>query len=332
MKYCYHSFIIPVSLLCIAFAACKEDKAKIKFEYGTFPDTVIALAGINTEYNDYNATIEETYNLNSSLPIVFSSDRNNYGVSFDLVYGFISYSFNQMTGDFTLSAESTEDPFLKALVAKMNTTGNDYGPNRIYCSEDGYEYTFVASDISGSALDIRYSRYLPYIASVPVIPAPVEATVFNTASNDAYISFNKGFDTAYFCSDRNGDFDIYYIVRGAGLSFNEWLLTSQAPESSIDSINTTANEKCPFISGRVMVFASDMSGGYGGWDLYYSVFKKGKWSSPVNMGNKINTEYNEYRPVICSNNSFTNRFLIFSSDRPGGKGGYDLYFSSFNIK
>ena len=75
-----------------------------------------------------------------------------------------------------------------------------------------------------------------------------------------------------------------------------------------------------------MVFASDRPGGMGGYDLYYSVFQKGKWRSPVNFGPKVNTQYNEYRPILGSNSAFTNNFMIFSSDMPGGKGGYDLYF------
>jgi hypothetical protein len=89
---------------------------------------------------------------------------------------------------------------------------------------------------------------------------------------------------------------------------------------------STGNDKCPYVYKKMMVFASDMAGGMGGFDLYYSVFKNGKWSSPINFGPKVNTSYNEYRPIIGSNSSFTNNFMIFSSDRPGGKGGYDLYF------
>ena len=56
--------------------------------------------------------------------------------------------------------------------------------------------------------------------------------------------------------------------------------------------------------------------GLGGFDLYYSVFRNGKWSSPVNMGPEINSPANEYRPVLGIDLKFENRFLIFSSDRP----------------
>jgi hypothetical protein len=45
---------------------------------------------------------------------------------------------------------------------------------------------------------------------------------------------------------------------------------------------------------------------------------------PVNLGPDINSAANEYRPVLGVDLKFENHFLIFSSDRPGGKGGYDL--------
>jgi hypothetical protein len=335
MKKCCLAFLIAFTIIiCLAFASCKKQGVKIKYEYGIFPDTVISLAGINTEYNDYNIAPDpdNLYNLTASFPLVFSSDRNSSGVSFDLVYGYISYEFNRVTGSFSLSSEIVENPFFKNLVSKMNTTGNDFGPNRIYCSGDGFEYAFVASEISGRGLDIMYSKYLPFYSATTVIPSPAPVSLVNGSSNDAYISFNSRFDTLYFCSDRGGNFDIYYLRRANSLPFNDWLFSPQASPSEVDSIRTSANEKCPFIAGRVMVFASDREGGYGGWDLYYSVFRGGKWSSPKNMGDKVNSAYNEYRPVVVANNSFTNKLLLFSSDRPGGKGGYDLYFSSFNIK
>ena len=80
-----------------------------------------------------------------------------------------------------------------------------------------------------------------------------------------------------------------------------------------------------------MVFASNRPGGLGGYDLYYSILKNGKWGSPVNLGPRINTSSDEYRPVIGSYPEFTNKYLMFSSNRPGGKGGFDLYFTGVDF-
>ena len=72
-----------------------------------------------------------------------------------------------------------------------------------------------------------------------------------------------------------------------------------------------------------MVFTSDREGGYGGFDLYYSLFTNGQWTTPVNFGEKINSANDEYRPITFSFNNID--MMIFSSNRPGGKGGFDLY-------
>jgi hypothetical protein len=75
-------------------------------------------------------------------------------------------------------------------------------------------------------------------------------------------------------------------------------------------------------SGNVLYFASDMPGGFGGMDIYYSKKTNGEWGKPVNLGKMINTKSEEVYPFIASNN-----VLFFSSDAPGGMGGLDIYES-----
>jgi len=106
-------------------------------------------------------------------------------------------------------------------------------------------------------------------------------------------------------------------------------LTGQEPVTVIKeaALSSGSDDKCPYIQGNRMVFTSDRPGGFGGFDLYYSVFTDGNWSDPVNFGDKINTPYNEYRPIVKTFDfEFTNDMMIFSSDRPGGLGGFDLYY------
>jgi outer membrane protein OmpA-like peptidoglycan-associated protein len=74
--------------------------------------------------------------------------------------------------------------------------------------------------------------------------------------------------------------------------------------------------------GNVIYFASDMPGGYGKSDLYFSVFSNGNWSKPVNLGPKINTEGNEFFPFISPDG-----VLYFASDGHGGLGGLDIFLS-----
>jgi hypothetical protein len=79
--------------------------------------------------------------------------------------------------------------------------------------------------------------------------------------------------------------------------------------------------------GKFLFFASDMPGGQGGWDLYYCESVNGEWSSPVNMGPKVNSSMGEYNPFIHSSGR-----LYFNSKRPGGIGNQDIYYTTLTDK
>ncbi len=74
--------------------------------------------------------------------------------------------------------------------------------------------------------------------------------------------------------------------------------------------------------GFKMFFTSDMSGGFGGYDLYVSYNENGSWSAPVNLGPGINTEGDEIFPYVSKEG-----LLYFASDGHTGMGGYDVYYS-----
>jgi outer membrane protein OmpA-like peptidoglycan-associated protein len=59
-------------------------------------------------------------------------------------------------------------------------------------------------------------------------------------------------------------------------------------------------------------------------DLYVSFYiRDNVWSSPMHMGDVLNTSFRESSPHISPDK----RFLYFSSNRPGGIGGSDIYVS-----
>ncbi len=88
----------------------------------------------------------------------------------------------------------------------------------------------------------------------------------------------------------------------------------------ISELNTSGNEITPFlVSEDTLFFASNGQGGPGGYDIFYSVKSKGLWQKPYPLSG-LNTEYNESDFIIIQGN-----LAVFSSDRPGGKGGLDLW-------
>jgi outer membrane protein OmpA-like peptidoglycan-associated protein/Tol biopolymer transport system component len=91
-------------------------------------------------------------------------------------------------------------------------------------------------------------------------------------------------------------------------------------------INTADNEGAQTLSGdgRLMVFtACNRNDGLGRCDLYWSVRRGDKWSTPQNMGRPINSTFRETQPSISPDG----RTLYFASDRPGGKGNHDIWVS-----
>jgi hypothetical protein len=324
-----------ILLISICLTDCKKTENPIKFPLGTFPDTVVNLTDINSAYDDYNLAKgpgNSLYQLSSNLVLIFSSNRKSLGGQFDLEQANISFTFDQTTGIFGYGAAMSNDPFLDKLITKAETPGNDFGPYRLYSAIDGFEYLFLSSVNTAGNLDLFYFKNRPVFgSSLPDIFGPYPVKLLNTSFDDAYISFNSEADTAYFASNRDGNFDIFLHSKPVDMDIASWFDLDFAASTKVDSINSPNEDKCPLIFNNIMVFTSDRPGGLGGFDLYYSIFRNGAWSSPVNLGPRINTSSDEYRPIIGSIPGYTNFFMMFSSNRPGGKGGFDLYFTGIEI-
>ena len=84
------------------------------------------------------------------------------------------------------------------------------------------------------------------------------------------------------------------------------------------------NLSCPFVSsdGKYLFFASDMPGTLGKYDIFMCENTNGEWSKPVNLGNNVNSADAEIHPFLHSSGR-----LYFASDRKGGPGGLDIYYS-----
>ena len=98
------------------------------------------------------------------------------------------------------------------------------------------------------------------------------------------------------------------------------------PELLPYPISTNAgNEHCPVIlnDGVTLCFASMREGGYGGSDIWCSQpDTNGQWQEPVNQGPNINTAAEEFHFMQDDND-----VVYFSSGRPGGFGGMDIWSS-----
>ena len=180
-----------------------------------------------------------------------------------------------------------------------------------------------ANDVDGD-LDIKYTTFSP---EEEEFIEPVDLVFLNTDYNDAYPCLTDNKQDLYFTSDRDGDYDIFQVELGRQLPV-EFADSTDRTIRKVDILSSEYDDKCPYIRGDVLIFVSNRPGGKGGYDIYYSKRLNGNWSEPINL-ERVNTEHDEFRPVIFKYYDFKNDLMIFSSNRPGGKGGFDLYCAGF---
>jgi hypothetical protein len=106
------------------------------------------------------------------------------------------------------------------------------------------------------------------------------------------------------------------------LSGNTW----QKAQNAGAPLNTRQNEGAQSLSsdGSYMYFtACDRAGGLGSCDIFFSSLSNGRWSVPVNLGSPVNTQFWESQPSISADG----KLLFFSSNRIGGFGGKDIWYT-----
>lgn len=101
-----------------------------------------------------------------------------------------------------------------------------------------------------------------------------------------------------------------------------------APANEVPGINGDYIIRQPaageLFGNEVIYFASNMDGGYGGYDLYYATRQGDGFTSPVNLGDIVNTDMDEESPYFVDGN------LYFSSEGHPGLGGFDIFKSEWN--
>ena len=98
----------------------------------------------------------------------------------------------------------------------------------------------------------------------------------------------------------------------------------EKPEKLPAHINVGGKVQTPFLhpDGQTLYFSADSLPGMGGSDIYFTRREPdGVWGKPQNLGFPINTKGEEGMLIV----SLDGRTAYFASDRPGGKGGLDIY-------
>lgn len=105
---------------------------------------------------------------------------------------------------------------------------------------------------------------------------------------------------------------------------NRW----QKPQLLGNDINGNSySSTMPFLAEledyQVLYFVSNKANGQGGMDIWFTIYKDGKYGFPTNAGSGINTSGDEVTPFY----DIHHKTLFFSSDEWTGNGGYDIFKS-----
>jgi len=156
------------------------------------------------------------------------------------------------------------------------------------------------------------------------IPVSISKNI-NSKFNEGTCTISADGRTLIFtsCIGRKGygNCDLFYS-RKVG---DEWSF----PVNIGPEINTSAWESQPSLSadGRVLYFISDRRDGIGGRDIFFSrKTEDGKWLPAENMGQPINTPFDEISPFIHVNG----RTLFYATNGKPGFGGFDIFRTELN--
>lgn len=317
--------LLPIPLFSILFFSSCFRKPEINFAEGFFSDTVFNLSAVNSIYDDYNSSGPASIPL--EMPLVFSSNRYTEGKKFDLIGYDLYIVFNQTSGELCLSALEGQAYPYNYLTELANTASNEFGPFTAYLGVQDYLFLF-SSDRTGN-MEIYYSYFnnASFGGMTQIDPEPARLRGLNSPQYDAYATMDINLKQVIFASNRDGGHDLYRVKLADNTDYLTWVMADTFYEAEkLTVLNSDSTDMFPYLNGKLLVFSSKRSGGYGNYDLYYSWHDDVEWGKPVNFGPTINTEYDEYRPISVMATYFSNNLMIFSSNRPGGKGGFDLYY------
>jgi len=190
------------------------------------------------------------------------------------------------------------------------------------------DYLYFVSNRKPDALfsENRYTDiYKARLINDTTFEKPQRPSKLNTRFNNGPISFSKKGEV-FFSANRNPSYNsksVNYLVLFTSAFVNQKFTKWAELDLGLKARN---NYTHPAINSNadILVFASDMPGGFGGTDLYICYKIKGIWSAARNLGENINTKGNEISPFLHPDGS-----LYFASNGLNGIGGYDIFITFF---
>jgi outer membrane protein OmpA-like peptidoglycan-associated protein/tetratricopeptide (TPR) repeat protein len=280
-------------------------------ENGRAPDIVASpircwvdnVKEINSEFNDIAPSIST-----DGTEIIFSSNRPN-GHTKDEVG---DYDFDIYGTSFNSGKWGSPKPVKGAV-----NSANDDVSNNLYF--DGTKMLFHRK-VEGKT-DLYESELM---GANWTKPSKLHPNISSSKYDEKYGAYGAD-DVKLFFSRNTGGGNGYNILYSGLKDAVRMQYGVAAPASPYFNSKFDDGPIYQAINGEVMYICSKGQGSIGGYDIFKSVYESGKWTKPENMGYPINTPYDDFFFAITANN----KYAYISSNREGGKGGFDIYKVTF---
>jgi len=259
--------------------------------------------GINSSFDDYGAAVSK-----DGLTLYFTSNRpGGFGGE-----------------DIWVSQRSSKEDSWGPPVNLGPTVNSSFTEQTPALSRDEHELYFASNRFGGRGLLDVWSSHREFVHDDFNWEAPANlGPGVNSSSNDtgpSYFENEGGSPQLYFARfPAGGTADIYLSLRNADGSF--------ASATNVAELNTPFQDAGPDIwhNGLQILLHSNRLGS-AGTDLWIAEREStlDPWGPPVNLGSVVNSASTDRDGTISADGET----LIFSSDRPGGFGGRDLYEST----
>jgi outer membrane protein OmpA-like peptidoglycan-associated protein len=161
-------------------------------------------------------------------------------------------------------------------------------------------------------------RHIGYQNKVDFEPKNMGDSI-NTSLPEYFPSISADGQTLIYTVKESGFEDFYVAKKNEkGWSNNVNLGPPvNTPDYNEGAQTTSAN-------GRLLIYTGcNRPEGLGSCDLFFSEYKKGKWTQPLNLGAPVNTPAWESQPTLSADGK---TLMFASSNKDGKKGGKNLFF------
>ena len=231
--------------------------------------------------------------------------------------------------------ENPEIALVENLGTSVNTPGDEFAPLPSVNHPDRLYFAAARAGCNGGLRNnIGYEDAQKGHWSSDMFVAQLNSSGWESAGNLGGLLNSSRFEVPL---GFNANGQVLYFFRGFTTYSGEILADTATkkdeyallPPTFHSPVNAAEGDCYPFFfNERTIVFSSRRPGGLGGLDLWFTTFTDTAWSEPTHLGSDINSAYDETTPFLANDG----RSLFFSSNRPEGMGGLDVYTSHFDDK